>query len=338
MHKFEPHLDLRSNLGTNYTEDSVWPTFTDIMTVVLMIFMLTMVASMLTNADLARQLMTAMEEKDVSTQKLGESLSQLEFMQMKIAALEENLEKKKMEMILLSDTARMLEKDQAARDTIIIGLETKVSELEANVLVLGENISDSNKQLEQADKDNAERIAALMKAHLQEMNRLEEENRQTIIILTKETETKLKTSKDKLGALLIALKEKEKTVAALKRKKAKLELTLARQRSAYTVLEDKYNKLIGPARSALDKMVVSVRYSRQGRAYTILFKDVGAKKYENISDKQLHRRLGRLKKKLGNKLYVKVIIPENSNLSYNEAWTFTNSLLTKYDYYYQREK
>ncbi|MDH5638133.1 MAG: hypothetical protein OEZ04_06545, partial [Nitrospinota bacterium] len=292
----------------------------------------------LTNADLARQLMTAMEEKDVSTQKLGESLSQLEFMQMKIAALEENLEKKKMEMILLSDTARMLEKDQAARDTIIIGLETKVSELEANVLVLGENISDSNKQLEQADKDNAERIAALMKAHLQEMNRLEEENRQTIIILTKETETKLKTSKDKLGALLIALKEKEKTVAALKRKKAKLELTLARQRSAYTVLEDKYNKLIGPARSALDKMVVSVRYSRQGRAYTILFKDVGAKKYENISDKQLHRRLGRLKKKLGNKLYVKVIIPENSNLSYNEAWTFTNSLLTKYDYYYQREK
>ncbi|MDH5510570.1 MAG: hypothetical protein OEZ32_09485 [Nitrospinota bacterium] len=337
MHKFEPHLELRSNLGTNFTEDSVWPTFTDIMTVVLMIFMLTMVASMLTNADLARQLMTAMEEKDVSTQKLGESLSQLEFMQMKIAALEESLEKKKMEMILLADTAKMLETDLAAKDTIIVELESQVSELDKNILALGEKVSDSNKLLEQAGKDNAERIAALLKAHQLELNRLEDERRQTMVFLTKEAESKLKTSNDKLGALLVALKEKEKTVDALKRKEEKLELTLARQRSAYTVLEDKYNKLIGPARSTLGKMVVNVRYSREGRTYTILFKDAGAEKYENISEKELHQRLERLKNKLGKKLYVRVIIPEESNLSYNEAWTFTNSLLTKYDYYYQRE-
>jgi hypothetical protein len=32
---------------------------------------------------------------------------------------------------------------------------------------------------------------------------------------------------------------------------------------------------------------------------------------------------------------VKVIIPEDSGLSYNEAWTFTQDILTSYDYYYQ---
>jgi hypothetical protein len=34
-------------------------------------------------------------------------------------------------------------------------------------------------------------------------------------------------------------------------------------------------------------------------------------------------------------LYVKVIIPDNSGLSYNEAWRFTNDMLTRYDYYSQ---
>jgi hypothetical protein len=32
---------------------------------------------------------------------------------------------------------------------------------------------------------------------------------------------------------------------------------------------------------------------------------------------------------------VKVIIPGDSGLSYNEAWNFTRDILSKYDYYYQ---
>jgi hypothetical protein len=34
-------------------------------------------------------------------------------------------------------------------------------------------------------------------------------------------------------------------------------------------------------------------------------------------------------------LYVKIIIPDNSGLSYNEAWDFMSGMLDKYDYYYQ---
>jgi hypothetical protein len=32
---------------------------------------------------------------------------------------------------------------------------------------------------------------------------------------------------------------------------------------------------------------------------------------------------------------VKVVIPEESGLSYNEAWKFTFTLLEQYDYYHQ---
>jgi hypothetical protein len=45
--------------------------------------------------------------------------------------------------------------------------------------------------------------------------------------------------------------------------------------------------------------------------------------------------LGSLKQRAGNKLYTKITIPENSGLSYQEAWSFSNEILTRYDYYYQ---
>ena len=41
------------------------------------------------------------------------------------------------------------------------------------------------------------------------------------------------------------------------------------------------------------------------------------------------------KREHGKNLYVKIIIPEDSGLTYNEAWEFMRSLLVKYDYYYQ---
>ena len=42
-----------------------------------------------------------------------------------------------------------------------------------------------------------------------------------------------------------------------------------------------------------------------------------------------------LKHEHGKNLYVKIIIPEDSGLTYNEAWEFMRQLLVKYDYYYQ---
>jgi hypothetical protein len=45
--------------------------------------------------------------------------------------------------------------------------------------------------------------------------------------------------------------------------------------------------------------------------------------------------LGELKQRYPDDLYVRIIIPETSRLSYNEAWDFTNTILSKYDYYYQ---
>jgi hypothetical protein len=36
-------------------------------------------------------------------------------------------------------------------------------------------------------------------------------------------------------------------------------------------------------------------------------------------------------------LYIKVILPKDNGLSYSEAWSFTNELHKKYDYYFQEK-
>ena len=55
----------------------------------------------------------------------------------------------------------------------------------------------------------------------------------------------------------------------------------------------------------------------------------------DLSLAEVEKRLTKLKQEKGNDLYVKIIIPTDSGLTYNEAWEFMRKLLAKYDYYYQ---
>ena len=99
-------------------------------------------------------------------------------------------------------------------------------------------------------------------------------------------------------------------------------------------LKVKYDKLIKPARTAKGKHVVSVNFERIKGKERIRFKGIGEKNYTIVSEKQMHSKLAKLKKKHPKKLYIKIIIPKESGLTYNEAWTFMKNLLNKYDYYY----
>jgi len=120
----------------------------------------------------------------------------------------------------------------------------------------------------------------------------------------------------------------------------KEQIALAQQEQSglvdeYKTLEGKYNKLIKPSRSAIGKYVVEVRYEKLSGIETIQYRPSGEEEYQTISAAALHNNLQQLKQKYKKTLYVKIIIPDNSGLSYNEAWTFMLDLLNKYDYYYQ---
>ena len=104
----------------------------------------------------------------------------------------------------------------------------------------------------------------------------------------------------------------------------------------YDKLRVKYDKLIQPARSAKGKHVVTVRYWKANGDYHFGIKDTGEADYSVVTRKELNRRLSKLKGDHSGNLYVKLIIPDNSGLSYNEAWVFTQDILDTYDYYEQK--
>ena len=60
MRADDAFIDLRLNVQEGHNQESFWPSFTDIMTVVVMIFMIAMVVLLLRNIDLVNQLRATM--------------------------------------------------------------------------------------------------------------------------------------------------------------------------------------------------------------------------------------------------------------------------------------
>ena len=77
-------------------------------------------------------------------------------------------------------------------------------------------------------------------------------------------------------------------------------------------------------------------YNIKGKNGKIIrYKQPGDSGFTNLVLSEVEKRLSRLKAQKGKDLYVQIIIPQDSGLTYNEAWDFMRKLLVKYDYYYQ---
>ena len=327
MHKFQNYIDLRQNIGRRDTETSMWPSFTDIMTVILMIFMLTMIVVIIKNSNLAQQLINREKRVKQIEKSLEKSQQAQAELRIFITNLEEKFRAKEMEIILLGDEKKVMRSSLEAKLAIISALKSEMGEIKENVRTIEAEIEAKEAETAQLKRDSAQKIAELS-----------EETKRQIADITEETRRQIEEFNRKFTALINQLSKKKDIIVILDAEKKELALTLAKQRQAYTFLEEKYHKLIRPARSPLGKKVVAVHYSRRDSGYRILFKDLNTTEFKTVEARQLHRRLTQLKNKWQDKLYVKIIIPEMSGLTYNEAWSFTKDILSRYDYYYQERK
>jgi chromosome segregation ATPase len=335
MHRFENFQNLRADNRHQNSEVTLWPTFTDIMTVILMIFMLTMIIVIIKNANLAEQLRFSQEKKLEVEESLQTSRQIVADLKISITALEENLRAKEMEIILLSDEAKLLKSNLESKLAIADALKTQISDLNQKIRILQAAVDTKEAEALRLKQESEAEIQRLKEASQAELQRLKDASEEEIAQLTEETQRQIEEFNRQMMLLLSQLKEKDAVLVTLDSEKQDLELSLAKQRSAYSELEEKYIRLIRPARSPVGKKVVSVHYSRSDGKYQILFKDVDAARLDPVNQQQLHARLEKLKEQLKDQLYVKIIIPEDSGLSYNEAWSFTRDILVKYDYYYQ---
>ncbi len=154
---------------------------------------------------------------------------------------------------------------------------------------------------------------------------------------------KLTTQLAKAQSDLVASKQsQQQSIADLMRQKQLLSQEveaynqqLLALKGDYDTVKTKYEDLIKPARSAKGKYIVEVYYIRGAGGEVIRYKQPGNADFIDLSLAQVEKRLTKLKREKGNDLYVKIIIPTDSGLTYNEAWEFMRNLLAKYDYYYQ---
>ena len=298
-------VDLRYSGEAGNGNDSFWPSFTDIMMVVVMIFMLASTFLVVRNWDLVRELRSTIEAER-EAEALARSMTETS------ATLEERLAQAQHEISEMR--MRLMQANELNQST-----RTQLDETEQRLL---------------ETETERERLRTGLQQSQREV-RLSEDRFRQLSDARATLELRLQETLAEVGQLEQARDAQSEEMAELRQRYTVSEQQFAMLQGDYDDLEVKYNKLVKPARSARGKHVVSVRYWKEGKYYQIRIRDMEAESYETVSRKQLHERLSQLKKKHAGKLYVKVIIPDDSGLSYNEAWSFTYKILQEYDYYHQ---
>ncbi|MBF0264082.1 MAG: hypothetical protein HQL46_02335 [Gammaproteobacteria bacterium] len=212
-------------------------------------------------------------------------------------------------------------------------LKLKLDESTTNVSVLEKAralLAKTEKDLEKKLSESHDKILLLKQ-------QLADKTDQVILIQDKlsASDQKLLVSQRELEIINKANLNKDELLAKMQAEIEKAEKEDNEKELKYAELEAKYNKLIRPARSSVGKYVVEVRYLKTSGNAKLSYRESSQNQYQSLSMKELHKKLNKAKKEYAERLYVKLIIPDDSGLSYNEAWSFMQDILSKYDYYYQ---
>jgi chromosome segregation ATPase len=288
-------IDLRSG---NLSSESFWPSFTDIMTVVVMIFLITSVILMVRNWELIDQLRTSLLAEQQASEMIRSTTEVNATLEEQLAQAQHEISVLRMQLMQSTEDNDMLNKTLAVKEQQIIVIMSDKHRLETELTSSEQQVVNLDNQLQQVIIDLDE-----LSKNYQQQN------------------TELKSAVDELIILTEEKEAQERQLVALE--------------TDYSSLKVKYDKLVKPARTAKGKYVVEVNYEKINGKGRIRFKDAGQQQYTTLSSSELHRKLKALQKKHSKKLYIKIIIPENSGLSYSEAWEFMKNTLHKYDYYYQ---
>ena len=327
--------DLRLNRQEGQVQESFWPSFTDIMTVIVMIFLIAMVVLLLRNIELVNQLRATMEaeriaaelaratgeEKDSLSVALHQAEEQVQMMQLEIMRLQDQGER---QGGMIAQQKSMISKMTNERDELLSSvlklrrvrekLEADINRKQAQIAAAEQNIEGLNNSL----------------SDLQGRFNLSQEQMAALQLNYDE-------SQSQIDQMQTTIDDQTKNMDVLRREYADVERRHLILTGDYDSLKVKYDKLVKPARSAKGRHLVEVRYRKKDGEYLITWREGKTGSYQSITRKQLDAVLTRMDKEKPNGLYIKVVFPENSGLSYTEAWGFTSSLHKRYDYYFKND-
>ena len=101
-------------------------------------------------------------------------------------------------------------------------------------------------------------------------------------------------------------------------------------------LKEESQIMLRPARSPANRYVVEVFFSKSLAGDPVFqYRLPGQASATTVSRDELHAMLRQLKNERTEGLYTKVIFPDENQLSFGEAWNFTQRIQSNYDYYSQ---
>lgn len=304
--------DLRMNHQHGQGDDSFWPSFTDIMTVIVIIFLLAMVVVMMRNSELIQQLRLTVEAEREAAELVRQTASEKDNLAVRLIDAEQKISMLRMELMHMTEKRDKLKKSMANRDAELRQLKSDFAESQSSLQLARHDLDLESNRLQQASeqleqvteqRDNLTDQLAESRTRLTDLQREHEEQNR------------------RLRAVMLEADEVSSKLAVLG--------------GEYDELKIKYDKLVRPARTPRGKYVVEIRKSKSADAVNLSMKLPGQDEFKTVSESAMHQELRQLKKKYPKTLYIKIIFPEDSGLSYNEAWGFTSELHKKYDYYYQ---
>ena len=385
--------DLRIGYGAQGVgDDSVWPAFTDVMAVIVMIFLMALVIIILKNYELDRRLISTTSDKEQAAianenlQTANTSLEQRKLeLEKSLSTTDRELASERLQVDRLVIAQRKLNQELSDLNLVRQTLEIENSDLSSKKLAGEQEIL----RLEKRGQDDAAKIQELsvhgqtiqrqVENLIKQLSTLELESSQEIASLTEDKQTlgeKLHSvslqlaeikllfeqaqisNKDLSSEVLLLTQQfikKEKKYEFAEKELAGLrELIQIRTaeitdlqsgaitsdteyqtlETAYAVLDEKFRKLIRPARSEAGKQVVQVYYDKKDEIYQYRLREPGQANLQQVTKAVLEAALQRLKDQYGTMLYVRIIIPDASPLTHHDAWKFTEEILGKYDYYH----
>lgn len=314
--------DLRIH-STSADEESFWPSFTDILTVVVIVFLLAMVVVLLKNTELVNRLTSTIESERAAAllaQSLGEAKDGLAD---QLLQTEERLARMQAQMEFSQRLERGLRAELSTAQNALLAERSNNAELSRSRDTLRQKVDDTTRQLQAMRTEASQSRDAF--------NQLQ----QSHTALTEQADTDRAAIQQARSELAL----RDQTLQASRSRLQSAEQSLSLARSEFDDLKLKYDQLIRPARSPAGKHIVEVQYAKRADAEEIkLRRDPKQNAATPISRAELDRALSELKDQYGEQLYIKIVFPKDSGLSYNEAWGFTRSLLYRYDYYYRDKK
>ena len=314
-------------------ENSFWPSFTDIMMVITMIFLMATSILVVRNWQLVAELRESIAAERIASQMI-ESTSQ------ENATLEERLVNAEQSNSILR--LRLLKKEEEFKlaQTAIREQESSIASLELQNTDLQSSLQQTRSRLDTANLEidaataQFEELSSQIASLRQQLAQQQLENEQS--------RTQLSTAREQIESLTQSSNKQQQDIIQLTQEKSLLSQEIASYnqqlltlKGDYETVKSKYEELIKPARSAKGKYIAEVYYVKGQAGNVIRYRQPGDKEFSTLSLAEVEQRLDKLKREHGKNLYVKIIIPEDSGLTYNEAWEFMRSLLVKYDYYYQ---